>query len=77
LLECANSVLLIPDYEDKAYEDWTTIYDNLNIKRLKGKIRTVNWHRMSVPPNCKDTSDLFKFKGKRGISELLKTATTF
>jgi hypothetical protein len=76
LLERANSVLLIPDYEEKAYEDWTKIYNDLNIRRLKGKVRMVDWYRMPVPAFCKDTSDLYRIKGKKGIIELLRTAET-
>jgi hypothetical protein len=74
LFEHANSVLLIPDYEEKAYEDWTKIYDSLNIRRLKGKVRMVDWYRLSILPDCKDTSDLYRIKGKKGIIELLRTA---
>ena len=75
LMERADNVLLIPDYEEKAYEDWYKIYDILNVGRLKGKVRIVDWYRLSLPPDCKDTSDLYKIKGKKGIIELLRTAT--
>ena len=77
LLERAHSVLLIPDYEEKAYEDWMKIYHDLNVRNLKGKICVVDWNKLSIPTDCKDTSDLYRIKGKKGIIQLLRTGFVF
>jgi len=74
LVEKANSVLLIPDYEEKAYEDWTRIYHDLNVGRLKGRVRIVDWSKLSIKPEeCYDISALYKLMGKMGVINLLKT----
>jgi len=75
LLERANSVLLIPDYEEKAYEDWIKIYETLNVGRLCGRIRIVDWSKLTLPEKCKDVSDLYRERGIDGVIKLLQTAT--
>ena len=75
LMEKASSVLLIPDNEEKAYKDWVEIYNILNVGRLKGKVRIVDWNQISTPLDCDDNSSLYKVMGKNGVIKLLQTAT--
>jgi len=71
LLERAHSITLIPDADSE--HDWYKIGYNLNIGRLRGKIRMVQWNEINIS-NAKDTSDIYRIKGYKGVAELLKTA---
>jgi hypothetical protein len=74
LTKKATNILLMPDRD--AVSDWLKIGAALNTKRLYGKIKIVDWDKFKNTQckDIKDTSDVFKWMGYKGIASLIKTA---